>query len=77
MGRGRAWGGTLFNDMHRAMPLTEPGRLTPDVRYTLSACILGRAGILGEDAVIDAKSFRQIAMPNAGGFVPDPRPEGM
>lgn len=77
MGRGRAYASTLFDDMHRAMPLTEPGRLTPDVRYTLSACILGRAGILGEDAVIDAKSFRQIAMPNAGGFVTDPRPEGM
>ncbi len=61
MGRGRAWGGTL----------------TPDVLYALSACILGQAGILGEDAVLNAESFRQIAMPNAGGFVTDPRPEGM
>lgn len=68
---------TLFDYMHRAMPLTEPGTLTPDELYALSAYILGRGGILGEDAELDAESFRQIVMPNAGGFIPDPRPSGM
>lgn len=68
---------TLFDYMHRAMPLTEPGTLTPDELYALSAFILGRGDILGEDAELNAESFRQIVMPNADGFIPDPRPGGM
>ena len=68
---------TLFDYMHRAMPLTEPGTLTPDELYALSAYILGRSGIVTEDAELNAESFRQVVMPNADGFIPDPRPAGM
>lgn len=68
---------TLFDYVHRAMPMIEPGSLSPDEVYALSAYILGRAGILPEDAELDAESFRQIVMPNADGFVPDPRPDGL
>lgn len=65
---------TLFDYVHRAMPLTEPGTLSADEVYALSAYILGRGGILSEDAELDPQSFREIKMPNAGGFVEDPRP---
>ena len=68
---------TLFDYMHRAMPMTEPGTLTPDELYALSAYIIGRSGIVGEDAELNAESFRQIVMPNADGFIPDPRPDGL
>ena len=65
---------TLFDYVHRAMPLTEPGTLSPDEVYALSAYILGRAGILPEDAELNPQTFREIEMPNAAGFVEDPRP---
>lgn len=66
---------TLFDYTHRAMPFNSPGSLTPDEVYAISAYILGRAGILGEDAEMNAGSFAKIEMPNAGGFVSDPRPD--
>lgn len=67
---------TLFDYVRRAMPLPEPGSLTDDEVYALSAYILGRSGIVGEDATLDAESFREIRMPNADNFIPDPRPNG-
>jgi len=65
---------TLYDYIRRTMPLPEPGSLSNDEVYALSAYILGRAGIVGEDAVLDATSFREIRMPNADNFIPDPRP---
>lgn len=68
---------TLFDYIHRAMPLHAPGSLSADEVYAVSAYILGRGGILPEDAELDAQSFREIEMPNADGFVKDPRPDAM
>lgn len=65
---------TLFDYVHRAMPMNAPGSLTADEVYSLSAYILGRAGIVSKDMVLDAKTFPGIKMPNARGFVEDPRP---
>lgn len=65
---------TLYDYIHRAMPMDSPGSLSPDEVYALSAYILGRGGIVGEDAVMDAASLPKVEMPNAKGFVPDPRP---
>lgn len=65
---------TLFDYVHRAMPMNEPGTLSADEVYALSAFILGRAGIVPKDAELNAKSFRGSKMPNADGFVEDPRP---
>jgi len=66
---------TLFDYVHRAMPLHAPGSLSADDVYAVSAYILGRAGITSEepDAVLDAKSMSEIVMPNADGFVEGPR----
>jgi cytochrome c len=66
---------TLFDYVHRAMPMDAPGSLAPDEVYAISAYILGRAGIVGEDAVLDAASFAAIEMPNADGFGEDQRPD--
>ena len=69
---------TLFDYVHRAMPMDSPGSLTPDQVYAISAYILGRAGITEAtpDATLDAASMAAITMPNADGFVPDPRGSG-
>lgn len=68
---------TLYDYIHRAMPLDAPGSLKPDEVYALSAYILGRGGIVDDKAVMDAKSLPRVRMPNADGFIPDPRPAGM
>jgi cytochrome c len=65
---------TLFDYTHRAMPFNNPGSLSPDEVYAISAYILGRAGILDEGAEMNAETFGQIEMPNVNGFYLDPRP---
>lgn len=47
------------------MPMDAPGSLSPDQVYALSACILGKGRIVGEDAVMDAASLPKVEMPNA------------
>ena len=66
---------TLFDYVHRAMPLHAPGSLTADEVYAVSAFILGRAGITSNepDSVLDAETMPKVVMPNADGFVPDPQ----
>ncbi|WP_411976632.1 c-type cytochrome [Sulfitobacter faviae] len=66
---------TLFDYVHRAMPLHAPGSLSADEVYAVSAYILGRAGITSDepDAMLDAESMPKVVMPNADGFIADPR----
>lgn len=66
---------TLFDYVHRAMPLHAPGSLSADDVYAVSAYILGRAGITSDepDTTLDAKSMSAVVMPNADGFIEDPR----
>jgi len=66
---------TLYDYIHRAMPFKQPGTLTPNQVYALCAHILHLNGIIAENAVMDAKSLPQVAMPNRNGFVRDPRPD--
>ena len=65
---------TLFDYINRAMPMTQPGSLTSDEVYSLSAFILGEADIIDTEMTLDKDSFADIAMPNADGFYADPRP---
>jgi cytochrome c len=65
---------TVWDYINRAMPLDHPGTLTHNQVYSLVAWILSRNGIIGEHDVLDAKTLRQIKMPNRDGFVPDARP---
>ncbi len=68
---------TFFDYTHRAMPMTEAGSLSADEVYAISAYVLGKAGITGSEAAttLDAESMAKIVMPNADGFVADPRPD--
>src|SRR5882672_858664 len=66
---------TLFDYTRRAMPFKQPGTLTPNQVYAVVAHVLFLNGIIGENAVMDAKSLPQVKMPNRGGFVPDSRPD--
>ncbi len=66
---------TLFDYIKRSMPLLEPGTMSNDDVYAVSAYILSKAGIVGSDAVLDRQSLASVQMPNRNGFIPDPRPE--
>jgi S-disulfanyl-L-cysteine oxidoreductase SoxD len=66
---------TLFDYVHRAMPFTAPGSLTPEEVYAVTAYILYKGDIIEQNKRIDAKSLPSVAMPNKDGFVPDPRPD--
>jgi cytochrome c len=66
---------TVYDYIYRAMPFYAPGSLPPHEVYALTAYLLFRNGIIGEDDVIDARTLPKITMPNREGFRPDPRPE--
>lgn len=54
---------TLYDYIARAMPQTEPGSLTPDEVYGLTAYLLHLNGIVGADAVLDADTLPEVEMP--------------
>ncbi|MEI4260477.1 c-type cytochrome [Roseovarius sp. D0-M9] len=68
---------TFFDYTHRAMPMTESGSLSADEVYAISAYVLGKAGITSTepDSVMNAEAMAKVEMPNANGFVEDPRPD--
>jgi S-disulfanyl-L-cysteine oxidoreductase SoxD len=66
---------TLYDYIHRAMPLNAPRSLTPEEVYSVVAWLLHQNGILPADMIIDAQTLPGVKMPNRGGFVSDPRPD--
>jgi len=66
---------TLWSYIRRTQPFDEPGSLTPDEVYAVTAYLLHLNGILKEDEVLDAASLPRVQMPNRDGFVPDARPD--
>ncbi len=66
---------TLWDYIRRAMPFKEPGLLTPDQAYAVSAYVLYLNGIIGDTDRLDASTLPKVRMPNREGFVPDPRPD--
>jgi mono/diheme cytochrome c family protein len=66
---------TLFDYIRRAMPLKEPGTLSPDQVYAVSAYILQLNGIIGEGDTMNAETLAKVKMPNRDNFIPDPRPD--
>jgi mono/diheme cytochrome c family protein len=61
---------TLYDYIHRAMPLDSPQSLTPDEVYAVTAYTLHLNGIVKADAVLDAAALARIRMPNRDGFRP-------
>ena len=66
---------TVWDYINRAMPVNNPGSLTPNEVYALTAFILSRNGIVKETEVIDRESLPKVRMPNRDGSVPDARPD--
>jgi S-disulfanyl-L-cysteine oxidoreductase SoxD len=66
---------TLWSYIRRAQPYDNPGSLTPEQVYAVTAYLLHRNGIIGEQEVMDATTLPRVQMPNRDGFVPDPRPD--
>ena len=66
---------TLYDYIHRAMPMNAPQSLTADETYAVIAWLLFQNHIIAEDEVMDAQSLPMINMPNREGFRPDPRPD--
>ncbi len=66
---------TLWSYIRRAQPFDEPGFLTPDQVYAVTAYLLHLNGIIGEQDVMDAQTLPLVKMPNRDGFMPDPRPD--
>jgi mono/diheme cytochrome c family protein len=66
---------TLWSYINRAQPLDEPGSLTPDQVYAVTALLLHLNGIIGQHDVLDAATLVKVRMPNRDGFVPDARPD--
>jgi S-disulfanyl-L-cysteine oxidoreductase SoxD len=66
---------TLWDYLRRAMPYAQPGSLTVEDTYSLSAYVLHLNGLLDEAAVLDADGLARIRMPNRDGFITDSRPD--
>ncbi|TYO67175.1 cytochrome c [Bradyrhizobium hipponense] len=66
---------TLFDYIRSAMPQNAPQSLSDDDVYAVSAYVLRLNGLVGENAILDAKSLAAIKMPNRDSFVGDARPD--
>jgi S-disulfanyl-L-cysteine oxidoreductase SoxD len=64
---------TLFDYVRRAMPFAQPGSLTDEEVYALTAYLLHLNGIVPADAVMDARTLPAVVMPARDRFVPDDR----
>ena len=67
---------TLYDYMHRTMPLSAPGSLAPDELYSLTAYLLSENGIIPAGAVMNAQSLPAVKMPAQTHFVRDNRTGG-
>lgn len=65
----------VFDYIPRAQPFNQPGSLTDDEVYALTAWLLFRNQIIAADQVIDTETLPKVQMPNRDGFVPGPRPD--
>lgn len=67
---------TVFDYIRRAMPFNEPGSLSNDEVYHLTAYLLAANQIIEEKAVINSKTLPKVVMPAQKLFVPDDRKGG-
>ena len=61
---------TIWDYIRRAMPRFAEGTLTHDQIYALSAYILYKNDIIGQDEVMNAETLPKVVMPNRYGFIP-------
>ena len=60
---------TIFDFTRRAMPWPKPRSLTNEEVYALTAYILARNKIIGENDVMNAQTLPKVRMPNRDGFI--------
>lgn len=60
---------TLFDYVRRAMPYQNPGSLTNDELYSITAYVLWLNGIIAPSDTIDATSLPGVRMPNRENFI--------
>jgi S-disulfanyl-L-cysteine oxidoreductase SoxD len=68
---------TLYDYIHRAMPLNNPQSLSADQVYAVTAYILNMNKIIPDDAVLDRNSLPAVKMPNRDGFEHTKAPRGV
>jgi mono/diheme cytochrome c family protein len=65
---------TVWDFINRAMPWTQPGTLTPDEAYAVTAYVLYLNKIVGEADVLDETTLPKVRMPHRDSMIPS-RPE--
>jgi cytochrome c len=58
---------TIWDYIHRAMPLGREGSLTPNEVYSITAFLLYKNDVIQEDEVMDPQSLPKVKMPNRDG----------
>ena len=66
---------SVWDYIHRSMPYVEPGTLTGDETYAVTAFLLFKNGIITRDQTMNKDSLPKVRMPNRDGFIPDSRPD--
>ena len=66
---------SVWDYIHRAMPLNQPGSLSADDTYAVTAFLLNRNKIIQPDEVMNNETLPKVRMPNRDGFIPDARPD--
>jgi cytochrome c len=61
---------SLWDFINRAMPFDQPGWLSSDEVYALTAFLLHGNGIIGETDVMDAQTLPRVQMPNRAAYDP-------
>ncbi|MBI2906807.1 MAG: cytochrome c [Chloroflexi bacterium] len=61
---------TVFDYVRRAMPFSAPNSLTPEEVYALTAWLLNKNGIIGDNDSIDAETLPKVQMPARKFFRP-------
>lgn len=62
---------TIWDYIFRAMPKTQPGTLSSNETYALTAFLLYRNGIIPRGLVLNRETLPRIRMPNQDGFFSD------
>lgn len=60
---------TVFDFIRRSMPLDQPGSLSKDQLYAVTAYLLHINGLWEENAELNATTLPKVLMPNRDGFV--------
>lgn len=66
---------SVWDYIHRSMPYAQPGTLSADETYAVTAFLLFKNGIIPRDQAMNKETLPKVLMPNRNGFIPDNRPD--